>query len=57
VKLEWTSEEHTVFCTRNERSGLAWFKTAIWKLRGVRKGFEKGDALYVERKKMLYIYY
>jgi hypothetical protein len=29
-------------CTRNERSGLAWFKTGIWKLRGMRKGFEEG---------------
>jgi hypothetical protein len=51
-KVEWGREEYTVCCTRNGRSGLAWFKTGIWKLRGMRKG----DALYVERK-MLYIYY
>jgi hypothetical protein len=24
------------------RSGLAWFKIGIWKLRGMRKGFDKG---------------
>jgi hypothetical protein len=32
----------SVCCIRNERSGLAWFRTGIWKLRGMRKGFEKG---------------
>jgi hypothetical protein len=42
MKQEWAREEHTVCCTRNERSGLAWFRTGIWKLRGMRKGFEKG---------------
>jgi hypothetical protein len=56
MKLEWAREEYTVCCTGNERSGLAWFKTGIWKLRGTRKGFEKGrcplrsedeDAVYV----------
>jgi hypothetical protein len=36
--LEWGREEYTVYCTRSQRSGLAWFKTGIWKLRGVRKG-------------------
>jgi hypothetical protein len=35
-------EEYIVCCTRNERSGLAWFRTGIKKLRGMRKGFEKG---------------
>jgi hypothetical protein len=34
-----------------------WCGTGIWKLRGMRKEFEKEDALYVERKKMFYIYY
>jgi hypothetical protein len=27
--------------TRNERIGLAWFKTDIWKLRRMRTGCEK----------------
>jgi hypothetical protein len=26
-------EEYTVYCTRKERSGLAWFRAGIWKLR------------------------
>jgi hypothetical protein len=30
------------FCTIKVRSGLAWFKTGTWKLREMRKGFEKG---------------
>jgi hypothetical protein len=42
MKQEWAREEHIVCCTRNERSGLAWVKTGIWKLRGMRKEFEKG---------------
>jgi hypothetical protein len=42
MKQERAREQYIVFCTRNERSGLAWFKTGIWKLRGMRKAFEKG---------------
>jgi hypothetical protein len=42
MKQEWAREEYIVCCTRNERSGLAWFKTGICKMRGIRKGFDKG---------------
>jgi hypothetical protein len=42
MKQEWAREEYIVCCTWNERSGLAWFKTGIRKLRGMRKGFVKG---------------
>jgi hypothetical protein len=28
--------------SRNDRMGNAWFRAAIWKLRGVRKGLEIG---------------
>jgi hypothetical protein len=24
IKLEWSNEEYTVYCTRNERKLLAW---------------------------------
>jgi hypothetical protein len=34
-----TSEEPAI---NNKCDGLAWFKTGIWKLRGMRKKFEKG---------------
>jgi hypothetical protein len=37
MKLEWDKEECTVCCTRNERSGLAWFKTGKCKLKGMRR--------------------
>jgi hypothetical protein len=42
MKPEWVSEAHTIFCTRNERSGFAQFKADTWKMRGMRKDFEKG---------------
>jgi hypothetical protein len=42
MKQEWAREQYISCCSRTERSGLAWFKTGIWKLRGMRKGSEKG---------------
>jgi hypothetical protein len=57
MKQKLAREECIVYCTRNERSGLAWFKSGIWKLRGMRKGFEKGSSPHVVRMKMPYIYY
>jgi hypothetical protein len=42
IKLEWGKEDHTVRCARNERNGLAWFETGIWKLREMGRGSEKG---------------
>jgi hypothetical protein len=57
MKKEWAREEYIVCCIRNERSGLVWFKTGIWKLRGMRKDLRKEDVLYEVRMKMLYIYY
>jgi hypothetical protein len=53
VKFKWVREAYTGCCTRNVRSGLAWFKAYTWRLRGMRKG----DALCVEVKKMFYILY
>jgi hypothetical protein len=34
-------EEYIGCCTRNENNGIAWLKASIWKLRGVKRGFEK----------------
>jgi hypothetical protein len=42
VKQEWAGEQYISCCSRTERSGLAWFKIGIWKLRGMRKESEKG---------------
>jgi hypothetical protein len=41
IKLEWGKKERTICCTRNEGNGLAWLKTGILKLRGMRRGLEK----------------
>jgi hypothetical protein len=54
MKQEW-AREYIVCCTRNERYWLAWFKTGIWKLRGVRKGFEKGCPLCSEDEDAVHI--
>jgi hypothetical protein len=51
TKQEWAREQYVSFCTRNGRSGLAWIKTGIWKLRGMRKGFEKGRCLLCSEEK------
>jgi hypothetical protein len=42
MKQEWAREQYISCCSKTEGSGLAWFKTGICKLRGMRKGFEKG---------------
>jgi hypothetical protein len=41
MKQECAREQYISCCSSTERSGLAWFKTGIWKLRGMRKGFQK----------------
>jgi hypothetical protein len=59
MKCEWAKEAYTVFCTRNERNGTAWFKTGIWMPRRIRKESEKGtcplcsedeDVIHIESK-------
>jgi hypothetical protein len=52
TKLEWSRDTFTVCCTRNERSGKAWFKVGI-ETEGQGLAARKEDALYVERKKIL----
>jgi hypothetical protein len=42
MKQEWAREKYISCCSRTKRSSLAWFKTGIWKLGGMRKGSEKG---------------
>jgi hypothetical protein len=31
------------YCTRNERNWLVWMKAVVWKLRGIRRGMDKGS--------------
>jgi hypothetical protein len=42
MKHEWGNECYVEKCTRKERMGIIWWKAEIWKLRGIRKGFERG---------------
>jgi hypothetical protein len=42
MKQEWGREEYIDCCNRNDRRGMAWWRLGIWKLRGSRKGVEKG---------------
>jgi hypothetical protein len=42
VKCEWGKEWYIDKYTRKERIGVIWLKAGIWKLKGIRRGLEKG---------------
>jgi hypothetical protein len=42
IKYEWGKECYIDKCTRKERIGIMWLKAGIWKLKGIRRGLEKG---------------
>jgi hypothetical protein len=42
MKYEWGKESYIDKCTRKERMGITWLRVGIWKLRGIRRGFERG---------------
>jgi hypothetical protein len=42
MKLLLVREEYLMCCSRKYRSEIAWFRADIWKLGGMRKGFENG---------------
>jgi hypothetical protein len=43
MKQRW-QEEACVNCLyRNDRTGIAWWRIGIWKMRGIRKEFKKGS--------------
>jgi hypothetical protein len=52
---EWGKECCVEKCTRKERMGIIWWKAGIWKPRGIRKGFERGNAPYAWGRRMLNI--
>jgi hypothetical protein len=41
IKRPWSEEQHTEWCTGNERNGMGWMKAGIWKLTGIRRGTDK----------------
>jgi hypothetical protein len=51
MKYKWGKESYIDKCTRKKRMGIIWLKPGIWKLRGIRRGFEKRRCpLYLELK-------
>jgi hypothetical protein len=38
-----------------ERRGIIWWKAGIWKLRGIRRVFERGDVPYGWGRRMISI--
>jgi hypothetical protein len=42
MKQKRGREEYIELWPRNKRNGLAWMKAGVWKLRGIRRGWEKG---------------
>jgi hypothetical protein len=42
MKHWWGREIYIDECTRKERMGIIWLKAGFWKLRGIRRGTERG---------------
>jgi hypothetical protein len=42
IKYEWGKECYIDKCARKERIGIIWLIAGIWKLKGIRRGLEKG---------------
>jgi hypothetical protein len=42
MKYEWGKVSYIDKCTRKERMGIIWLNAGIWKLRGIRRRFERG---------------
>jgi hypothetical protein len=56
MKQKWGREEYIELCSRNERNGWAWMKAEVWKLRGIRRGWDKGTCPLCRGNEMLSIY-
>jgi hypothetical protein len=42
MKHEFEKESYTDEWTRKERMGIKWLKAEIWRLIGIRRGFDRG---------------
>jgi hypothetical protein len=47
MRLIMAGEEYVASSSRKERSGVAWFKAGIWKLKWIRKYLREEDGPYV----------
>jgi hypothetical protein len=52
MKQRWRKEAYVKCCYTKERNGIAWWRIGIWKMRGIRKGFEKGRSPYVMNRRL-----
>jgi hypothetical protein len=52
MKQKWDREEYIKLCSIDERNRLPWMKAGVWKLRGIRRGWEKEHAPYAGAIKM-----
>jgi hypothetical protein len=41
MNQKWGRGQYIELCCRNERNRSAWMKAAVWKIRGIRRGWEK----------------
>jgi hypothetical protein len=49
MKLRYSKDDYVNCWSRKERVGVAWWRLEIWKLRGIRRGLERGICpLYYE---------
>jgi hypothetical protein len=42
MKHGWDKESYVDECTRKERKGIMWLKAGIRKLKGIKRGFDRG---------------
>jgi hypothetical protein len=49
---EWGRELHTSCYKLNDRNSTAWFRLGMWKLKGLGQRAERGNVLYVKRKRL-----
>jgi len=47
MKNGYSGEEYLERCFRKERNMMAWLKTDVLELRGIRAGVDNGDSLNV----------
>ena len=58
LNVSWGKKLYIEFCSRKERSGIAWLIAGIWQLKGVRRNADKGRCpLRFEREDVKHIYW
>jgi hypothetical protein len=56
LNFSWGKKLYTKYCSRKERSGIAWLIAGIWQLKGARGNGDKGRCtLYLEEEGVKHI--